>query len=60
MAVVATAGTTDFGSIDPLDRIADICADHGVWMHVDAAYGGGLLVSTRRRHLSTASSGPIR
>ncbi len=51
MAVVATAGTTDFGSIDPLDRVADVCADHGVWLHVDAAYGGGLLVSTRRRHL---------
>jgi L-2,4-diaminobutyrate decarboxylase len=51
MAVVATAGTTDFGSIDPLGRVADVCADHGVWMHVDAAYGGGLLVSTRRRHL---------
>lgn len=51
MAVVATAGTTDFGSIDPLDRVADVCAEHGVWMHVDAAYGGGLLASTRRRHL---------
>nr|MCW2727592.1 hypothetical protein [Aeromicrobium sp.] len=51
MAVVATAGTTDYGSIDPLDRVADVCAQHGVWMHVDAAYGGGLLVSSRRRHL---------
>lgn len=51
MAVVATAGTTDFGSIDPLGRISDICAEHGIWMHVDAAYGGGLLVSTRRRQL---------
>lgn len=51
MAVVATAGTTDFGSIDPLTRIADICGEHGIWMHVDAAYGGGLLVSTRRRRL---------
>ncbi|KAA1398260.1 aspartate aminotransferase family protein [Aeromicrobium ginsengisoli] len=51
MAVVATAGTTDFGSIDPLNRVADVCAEHGVWLHVDAAYGGGLLVSTRRRHL---------
>jgi len=50
MAVVATAGTTDFGSVDPLDEIADICEHTGVWMHVDAAYGCGLLVS-RRRHL---------
>ncbi|WP_304438018.1 aspartate aminotransferase family protein [Modestobacter sp. Leaf380] len=51
MAVVGTAGTTDFGSIDPLAAIADLCADHGAWMHVDAAYGGGLLVSPTRRHL---------
>lgn len=51
MAVVATAGTTDYGSIDPLGAVADVCGQHGVWMHVDAAYGGGLLVSTRRRHL---------
>lgn len=51
MAVVATAGTTDFGSIDPLQRIADLCAEHGTWMHVDAAYGCGLLASPTRRHL---------
>ncbi|RAG80994.1 pyridoxal-dependent decarboxylase [Streptacidiphilus pinicola] len=49
MAVVATAGTTDFGSIDPLPAIADVCARHGVWLHVDAAYGCGLLVSPTRR-----------
>ncbi|MDH6461620.1 L-2,4-diaminobutyrate decarboxylase [Micromonospora sp. A200] len=51
MAVVATAGTTDFGTIDPLPQIADICAAAGVLLHVDAAYGCGLLVSPTRRHL---------
>ncbi|MFD8549236.1 pyridoxal phosphate-dependent decarboxylase family protein [Streptomyces sp. NPDC059649] len=51
MAVVATAGTTDFGSIDPLPETADLCARHGAWMHVDAAYGCGLLVSRRRELL---------
>lgn len=50
MAVVATAGTTDFGSIDPLFKVAELCRCHGIWMHVDAAYGGGLLVSPRHRH----------
>jgi L-2,4-diaminobutyrate decarboxylase len=49
MAVVATAGTTDFGSIDPLPEIAELCARHGAWLHVDAAYGCGLLVSRRNR-----------
>ncbi|MHA4814398.1 pyridoxal phosphate-dependent decarboxylase family protein [Streptomyces aculeolatus] len=51
MAVVATAGTTDFGSVDPLAQVAGLCAGYGVWLHVDAAYGCGLLVSGRRRHL---------
>ncbi|MGW0066777.1 pyridoxal phosphate-dependent decarboxylase family protein [Streptosporangium sandarakinum] len=51
MAVVATAGTTDFGSIDPLPEIARRCAAGGAWLHVDAAYGCGLLVSRTRRHL---------
>jgi L-2,4-diaminobutyrate decarboxylase len=51
MAVVATAGTTDFGSIDPLPGIAEVCARAAVWLHVDAAYGCGLLVSRRRRLL---------
>lgn len=39
MAVVASAGTVATGSIDPLEEIADVCAKHGVWMHVDGAYG---------------------
>lgn len=51
MAVVATAGTDDFGSIDPLPEIAALCAQYDTWLHVDAAYGGGLLASRRNRHL---------
>ncbi|MGK3142347.1 pyridoxal phosphate-dependent decarboxylase family protein [Pantoea sp. C2G6] len=49
IAVVATSGTTDFGSIDPLPAIARLCDDYGLWMHVDAAYGCGLLVSEQHR-----------
>ncbi|MFC8132093.1 pyridoxal phosphate-dependent decarboxylase family protein [Streptomyces sp. NPDC057302] len=49
--VAATAGTTDAGLIDPLDRVADLCAQHGARLHVDAAYGGPLLFSDVRRGL---------
>jgi L-2,4-diaminobutyrate decarboxylase len=51
MAIVATAGTTDRGTIDPLPAIADAARAHGTWLHVEAAYGGGLLLSRTRRHL---------
>ncbi|MFF9065181.1 pyridoxal phosphate-dependent decarboxylase family protein [Streptomyces sp. NPDC014891] len=51
MAIVATAGTTDFGSIDPLPEIAALAEEYGAWMHVDAAYGCGLLASPTRRRL---------
>ncbi|CAB3379000.1 Hypothetical predicted protein [Cloeon dipterum] len=49
--VVATAGTTVLGALDPLSAIADVCSTHGLWLHVDAAWGGGLLFSKEHRHL---------
>ena len=49
MAVVATAGTTDFGSVDPLLDLADLSREAGAWLHVDAAYGGALLFSSQYR-----------
>ena len=49
LLVAATAGTTDAGLIDPLPEIAAHCTAHGARLHVDAAYGGGLLFSDRHR-----------
>ncbi|WP_217170443.1 aminotransferase class V-fold PLP-dependent enzyme [Streptomyces sp. AC512_CC834] len=47
--VAATAGTTDAGLIDPLPEIADRCTAHDARLHIDAAYGAGLLFSDRHR-----------
>ena len=38
-AVVSSAGTTNTGAVDPLDRIADVCAREAIWHHIDGAYG---------------------
>ncbi|WP_258052774.1 pyridoxal-dependent decarboxylase [Streptomyces sp. Ru73] len=51
LLVVATAGTTDAGAIDPLPALADLAAAHGARFHVDAAYGGTLLFSDTHQHL---------
>lgn len=49
--VSATAGTTVLGAFDPLNAVADICEKYDLWLHVDAAWGGGALVSKKHRHL---------
>jgi glutamate decarboxylase len=51
LAIVGIAGTTETGSVDPLSAIADVCRDNHVHFHVDAAWGGPVLLSERYGHL---------
>ena len=44
---VATIGTTDFGSIDPVEQISALCNHHNMWLHADAAYGSGVILSEK-------------
>jgi L-2,4-diaminobutyrate decarboxylase len=50
-AVVATAGTTNLGLVDDFDSIAEVCARHDVWLHIDGAYGGAGLAAPSVRDL---------
>lgn len=51
LAVVGVGGTTETGHIDPLEELADFCEQHELHFHVDAAWGGGLLLSEKHRSL---------
>ena len=50
MAVVATAGSTATGAFDDLEAVGALCAERGLWLHVDGAHGASALLSARHRH----------
>ena len=49
--VTSTSGTTVFGAFDDIVPVANICKKYKIWLHVDAAWGGGALMSKKHRHL---------
>ena len=51
LAVVGIAGATETGKVDPLEKIAEICQEHRIHFHADAAWGGPVLMSDRYKHL---------
>lgn len=52
--IVGTVGTTDFGSIDPLEGLAALARQHNMWLHADAAYGSGVIMSEKYRNRVSA------
>ncbi|MCC3777340.1 aminotransferase class I/II-fold pyridoxal phosphate-dependent enzyme [Streptomyces sp. UNOB3_S3] len=53
-AVVATLGTAGTGTVDPLDRVADLCQEESLWLHVDGAHGAAVAGTSRGHHLRNA------
>ena len=53
IAVCANAGATNTGAVDPIDAMADFCDEQGIWLHVDAAYGGFAVLTEEGRRLFT-------
>ena len=51
IAVCANAGTTNTGAVDPIQAMADFCEAQGIWLHVDAAYGGFAVLTEEGRRL---------
>lgn len=50
IAVVATLGTTDYGSFDPLETIGKVAKEHKMWLHIDGAYGGCYVLTDTHKH----------
>ena len=48
--IAATVGTTDFGSIDDMKELRKLCDEYGMWLHADAAYGSGVVMSKKYAH----------
>jgi glutamate/tyrosine decarboxylase-like PLP-dependent enzyme len=51
LLVNATCGTTVLAALDPFDEIADVCEKYGIWLHIDAALGGTVLLSEMKKHM---------
>lgn len=53
--VGGTAGTTVRGTFDPFNRLADICEKYNLWLHIDASWGGSVIISSKHNHLMNGS-----
>ncbi len=49
--IIASAGTTNTGTVDPLDEIANICENENMWFHIDGAYGGAAILASNGKKL---------